>query len=73
MIYNIINDGQQIKQRAFALECNSLFSVIEAVKRLQSHAPAVEIYGAIVTEHPNLSGTAVYWNLKIMRKTGNNP
>lgn len=44
--------------------------VLEAVRTLQCHATAEEIYEAIAREHPHISRATVYRNLKRLAETG---
>ena len=44
--------------------------VLEAVKRLQCHAAADEVYDAVVKEHPTVSRATVYRNLNRLAETG---
>ncbi len=44
--------------------------VLEAVNKLQCHATADEIYETIVKEHPNISRTTVYRNLRLLSEMG---
>ena len=44
--------------------------VLEAVRRLQCHATADEIYEDIVRRHPNISKPTVYRNLKLLSDMG---
>ena len=44
--------------------------VLEAVRKLHSHASADEIYDEIVKEHPNVSRATVYRNLNRLAETG---
>ena len=44
--------------------------VLEAVRKLQCHATADEIYNAIVQEHPTISRGTVYRNLQRLAEMG---
>ena len=44
--------------------------VLEAVRKLHSHASADEIYDEIVKEHPNVSRATVYRNLNRLAEMG---
>ncbi|MGL5514516.1 MAG: Fur family transcriptional regulator [Sporomusa sp.] len=44
--------------------------VLEAVKELQCHATADEIYNTIVKKHPNISRGTVYRNLSLLCDIG---
>ena len=44
--------------------------ILEAVKELQCHATADDVYDLIVTKHPNISRGTVYRNLKLLSDIG---
>jgi len=44
--------------------------VLEAVRKLQSHATADEVYREIVREHPHISRGTVYRNLNRLAQAG---
>ncbi len=44
--------------------------VLEAVKELQCHATADEVYNAIVKKHPSISSGTVYRNLNLLSEIG---
>ena len=44
--------------------------VLEAVKELQSHVTADEVYDAIVKKYPNISRGTVYRNLNVLSNIG---
>jgi len=44
--------------------------VLEAVKKLQCHATADEIYDMIVQRHPDISRGTIYRNLLLLSETG---
>lgn len=44
--------------------------VLDAVRTMQRHATADEVYAAIVAQHPNVSRGTVYRNLNLLSDTG---
>lgn len=44
--------------------------ILEAVKELQCHATADDVYALIVTKHPNISRGTVYRNLNLLSDIG---
>ncbi|MBO5525927.1 MAG: transcriptional repressor [Clostridia bacterium] len=44
--------------------------ILQAVKRLQNHPTADEVYAEVVKEHPSISRTTVYRNLQQLDEAG---